>query len=262
MISRILSRHHIPLIRTKTLAVLVAGAFGIAAGTATARADAFVLNDTFTPGSGTTPGNPVWVPLQPASEFRFWYAAEAESWVWQGSEKADANYHIHPLHAKSVPGSQTLRPWLHRSLSDGSPSTQALRKPTLRADVAMRWGDDKASGLAWALALLNADGKGYVAEVARSGRTALFRVDGSLTDPDGWIQIGTGQGDSGNRQVLSLSVIDGQVRLNTSLRRGIIAAAADSTYDTFTGIALSSFVNGGVFMVVYGVNLTGEPSAE
>lgn len=259
---RILPQPHAFSLRAKALAALALAALGLAAGADAARAESFVLSDTFTPGPGIAPGNPVWVPVKPAAEFRFWHAAEPESWVWQGSEKADANYHIHPLHAKSVPGPQTLRPWLHRSVSDGSPSAKALRKPTLRADVAMRWGDDKASGLAWALALLNADGKGYVAEVARSGRAALFRVDGSLADPDGWVQIGTGQGDPGNRQVLSLSVSDGQVRINTSLRRGIIAAAADSTYDAFAGIALSSFVNGGVFPVVYGVTLTGEPSSE
>lgn len=228
------------------------------AGTSFVNARPFALSETFTAGRGISPGNPIWVPVEPEETFSFWRTVAPEQWIWQGTEKEGSGYEMHPLHPKGYSGAQALQPWIYRSLADGNPSTTALRNPIFRADVAMRWGDNTSSGLAWVLALLNSDGKGYVAEVARSGRVALFRVDGSVTDPDGWVQIATGQGDPGNRQVLSFSVIDGQVRLNSSSRRGIIAAAEDRAYDVFTDVALSSFVNGGVFMVVYAVSVEGE----
>ncbi|WP_043585014.1 hypothetical protein [Geminisphaera colitermitum] len=160
-------------------------------------------------------------------------------WTW-GHAKEKLNMAV-TFQSRAQPEEQR---WLFRKLTTGGPLAQgrAVTNPKLTALFNMAWGGN-TSGNCYNLALLDDSGKGYVAQISRSGTATLYRLDNGLTG--GWTILGTKDSEQQfNTNLISLSVSNGKVTVASKLitmknAPGPELTETDTTYTRFTTIGFA-----------------------
>jgi hypothetical protein len=173
--------------------------------------------------------------------FHNWTVSEADTWWWPTGV-------VHTTY-----GSGTK--WINRNLRDGViASNEAVENPTVSADMWMTWGGN-ADGLKLYVALLGADGNGYIGETTRDSRLAIYRVDNGVMGT--WTELaGNAAGVGGNSRTMTFSVNNGALTLVNNLG-GSVSVSGETTYTGFSQIAFSGYFTAGECVLLDNVNVAG-----
>lgn len=205
-----------------------------------------------------TPKNTL-VATEPRPEFNHWFAPQNQDdsvdgsrthgWTW-GIAKETPDWAVGFL----LPTPPEEQAWLFRKLTDGGalPEGKAVAAPRLTALFNMAWGGNQDPTYFYNLALLDAAGNGYVAQVGRAGVVTLYRLDNGLRG--GWTQLATKDtGIQSNTLRLTLSVENGNVGVSSTLvtqgnQPGPALSAPDAYHRHFsvlgvTGLGLSRSID-------------------
>jgi hypothetical protein len=145
--------------------------------------------------------------------------------------------------------------WINRNLQDGVIAlNETVENPTVNADMSMTWGGNH-DGLKFYVALLDANGNGYIGENGRGSRLAIYRVDNGVMGQ--WTELaGSTDGVEGNGRRMTLSVNNGTITLANSLGCSL-SVAGETNYTCFVRIAFSGYFTASECVVMDNVQVDG-----